>query len=86
LELLGGILDRIVILAAGVSWNGGSERTWLEDRVAGRVLGEDGGPARNEGVEEGHGEVKVRRGKMLLLRIRGRRCLTSGGNCGQCER
>ncbi len=52
LELLGGILDRIVILAAGVSQGRKEERTWLENRVAGRVLCEDGGSARDEGVEK----------------------------------
>lgn len=56
LELLGGILDRIVILAAGVSRVKRTERTRLEDRVTSRVFREDCRPARNEGVEERHGE------------------------------
>lgn len=46
LELLGGILDRMVILAAGVSVSQSTQLTWLQERIATSVLDENGRSAR----------------------------------------
>lgn len=77
LELLGGIFDRMVILAAascqqvsqGTRWARGGLRTGLKERVPNRVLCKDCGPACYEGVEEGHDETTRGRERWRMQEI-----------------